>query len=272
MGGGQLNNLDIDQNLKSSELFNESTGTFLIHFRCPDCSKLYSSNPENIYTENPDYTCTSCQTEFSVSLLQALENSEVVGVKKQKLLKSETLELPEKKALKVEVKKAADVAVDKLIEEFKEKPRTQVHFQELEEARQVNALELMWQDVLNSYEDRETHSAFIKHCKKEGHLDFALEMYGNILKHNPNDRIAGSFVAKMKVSAEVETFVESEQSHKILTQSFYVTLAIVCTGLSLICLGLVFGDDKNLAGLGIALIFFTFAVKAFFQPRRSSVD
>lgn len=267
-----MNNLDKDQNLQNLKS-SDSPTSYSIHFRCPDCSKLYSSNPENIYTENPEYSCTACDTEFSVSLLQALVSPEVVGVKKQKKSVSETVLLPEKKALELKAKEVqSEKVLTDLVSEFKEKPKTRVHFEELEAAKYADRFELLWQDVLNSYEHRQTHSDFIKICKLEGELDFALQMYGNILRHNPNDRIAKSFVAKMQVSTEVEGFVESEKSHKLLTKSFYVTLAIVFSGLGLILMGLVFGDNKNLAGLGIALIFFTFAVKAFFQPRRPAVD
>ena|GEM_PF-2540079 len=268
-----MNNVDTDQNLNTYLKSNDSTDQYLIHFRCPDCSKLYSSNPENIYTENPEYTCSSCETEFSVSLLRALETPEVVGVKKQKLKKVETVLLPEVK--KIETKKIeakSQKTVEALVEEFKEQPKSRVHFQDLERVRHANTYELLWQGVLGSYEDRDAHSTFIKVCKADDHLDFALKMYGNILKHNSNDRIASSFVAKMKMNTEVKGFVAAEKSQKLLTTSFYITLAIVFTGLALICMGLVFGEDKNLAGLGIALIFFTFAVKAFFQPRRPAVD
>lgn len=286
-----MNNLDKNDLTKNQALKNSESATpFLIHFRCPDCSKLYSSNPEKIYVENPEYSCTACDTDFTVSLIQALENSEVVGIKKQEVLTSETVDLPVQEAVvatvepeeapqtHTEVVVQEDLAansqavVEGLVEEFKEKPRSRVQFEELEMARHANAFELMWQDVLGDYSNREAHSAFIRKCKDEGQLDFAFQMYGSILRNNPSDRVAKSFVAKMQVSTDVEAFNESNKSHTMLTKSFYVTLAIVGTGLALIMMGLVFGENKNLAGLGIALIFFTFAVKAFFQPRRPSVD
>jgi len=263
-----LNNLETTQNLNSSE----NAVSFLIHFRCPECSKLYSSDPEKIYTERPEYTCTSCDTDFDISLLQALENPEVIGVKKPKSTpalenpaEQRTLDLPvlsknklsdEQEALEVELKHS-------LLAEMQN---------EKGELPQEETLELLWQDVLHSYSDRKVHAAFIKKCQSKGQIDFAAKMYGRILKNNPHDRVAKSFVAKIQMSAEAEAFVSAEQSGKILTKSFYITLVIVLTGLMLILTGLVLGQNKNLAGLGIALIFFTFAVKAFFQPRRPSVD
>jgi len=263
-----LNNLDKDQILKTSL----PEPQFLINFRCPDCSKLYSSDPENIYVENPEYSCTSCETEFTVSLIQALENSEVVGVKKQSEAPSETINLPIQDSLNVEVtaQELTEERVDELINDFQDKASEEQ--EDRSAIRHADKFELLWQDVLGCYADREAHAKFIRTCSDEGRLEFAHQMYGNILKNNPTDRIAHSFVTKMQVSAEVEAFVGSEKSHQMLTTSFYITLAIVSTGLVLILMGLIFGENKNLAGLGIALIFFTFAVKAFFQPRRPSID
>ena len=50
-----------------------------IRFRCPSCSKLFSSNPNAIFVEKPHYKCTSCRSNFYVVLQEALNNSEVVG-------------------------------------------------------------------------------------------------------------------------------------------------------------------------------------------------
>ena len=184
-----MNNLDQKNNdpnhLKTSDI----NQPLRIHFRCPDCSKLYSSDPEKIYVENPEYTCTACGTDFSVSLIQALENSEVVGVKKQNPKPSDTVDLPVSKSdderLITALEQSSKKTISELSQELDERPRSKADFRELVESRFVNTLELMWQDVLSDYENREVHSAFIKACKSEGHLDFALHMYGNILKHSP---------------------------------------------------------------------------------------
>ena len=268
MGGGQLNNLDLNE---KTNLNNNSTDLFCspIRFRCPTCSKLYSSDPSKIFVEHPEYTCSSCSTEFSISLLQALQMPEVLGIKTLKSLSPKTISLPSENQEKSE-HVVESLQKEQLLERAGAAP-LKTSFQDVQESKALQKIELLWSSVLEKYEDRELHVTFIKTCRDEGRLEAAIEKYTNIAKANPNDELTQSFLSKIQVFQESKQLFTAEQKRKFFTKTFYTTLGIVCFGILLIFAGLFWGGDKNLAGLGIGLIFFTFAVKAFFQPRRPNL-
>ncbi|MGH1468394.1 MAG: hypothetical protein ACRBBP_05885 [Bdellovibrionales bacterium] len=245
---------------------NENHDLSRIHFRCPSCSKLYSSDPARIYVESPEYTCSGCEADFSISLLQALENVEIVGnliTKPQ----AETVELPK-------IKKAAKAVAKKEIEDIQQEFNFEalesgdVSFSALVEENFKNEFEEKWAQTLEGYENRELHKEFISFCKSADNLDFAIDKYARITEVNPHDKIAASFLKKIELGVEARMTFESVRNAKIFNRSFYITLGIVCFGLLMVFIGTLWLQNKNIAGLGLGLIFFTFAAKAFFQPRQ----
>lgn len=266
-----MNNLDLNE---KNNLNNNSTDPFCnpIHFRCPSCSKLYTSDPFKIFVEHPEYTCSSCKTEFSISLLQALQSPEVLGVKIIKQVEPKTIDLPKEQIQdSLESKRVVESLQEEQLEEKAGEAPLKTSQEDLKATQIKSSLDSAWDFVLEDYEDRSAHIAFVKTCRDEGSLDTAIEKYTRLLKINPSDEIAKNFLAKIQIFEESKQLFTEEQKRRFFTKTFYITLAIVCLGLLFITYGLIFGDNKNLAGLGIGLIFFTFAVKAFFQPRRPNL-
>ncbi len=243
---------------------NENHDLSRIHFRCPSCSKLYSSDPAKIYVENPEYTCSSCKSDFSISLLHALENVEIVGnlIKKPQ---AETVELPQVKKAKPIEEEIQDIQQEF---DFEALESGDVSFNALVEENFKNNFEEKWSEVLCDYENRDCHRAFISFCKESANLDFAIGKYAKIIEVNPHDEIAASFLKQIEFGVEAKMTLESVKNAKIFNRSFYITLGIVCFGLLMVLIGTLWFQNKNVAGLGLGLIFFTFAAKAFFQPRQ----
>ncbi len=249
-----MNNVDFYVN-------NENHDLSRIYFKCPNCLKPYSSDPTKIYVEEPEYTCLKCKTEFSIPLSAALQQSEIIGT----LLK--TVQLP--KAVKVEAIDAK-TTLNQLQQEFDFKTLKDgnASFDELGEKNLKIDFEFEWSKVLKDYENRAVHLNFIEYCTKKMNLEFAIEKYGRLIAVNPNDALAQSFLKKIEFNIESRMNFESVKTFKMFTRSFYIILSIVCVGILMILMGTLWFQNKNIAGLGLGLIFFTFAAKAFFQPRQ----
>lgn len=237
-----------------------------IHFRCPCCSKLYSSDPAKIYVEEPEYTCSKCKRDFSISLLNALQQSETVGVELKKFLEVETVELP---TLNDSQTESTEVELNKLQQEFdfESLEKGDVSFNDLVQKNVRNDFESHWGVVMASYESRDAHNKFISFCKEENELDFAIEKYASLVGINPNDKIASSFLKRIQFILDAKMKFEVVRERAFFTKSVYITMGIVFCGFLLIAMGTFWLQNKNIAGLGLGLIFFTFAARAFFQPR-----
>ncbi len=247
-----MNNVD-------SYINNENHDLSRIYFKCPNCLKSYSSDPAKIYVEEPEYTCLKCQTKFLIPLLATLQQSEVIGTPLK------TVQLP--KALKVETLDTKSV-LNQLQQEFDFKALKKGSFNELVEKNLEIDFEFEWSKVLKDYKDRAVHLDFIEYCKKKMHLEFAIEKYAKLISVNPHDSLAKSFLKKIEFDIESRMNLESVKKFKLFTRSFYTTLGIICLGILMILMGTLWFQNKNITGLGLGLIFFTFAVKAFFQPRQ----
>ncbi len=270
-----MNNADFqkNENHEFNEFNNESLES--IKFRCPTCSKLYASDPSQIYVEEPEFTCTSCETEFSISLIQALENSEVIGrpvvTDENVIIKApDQIELP-KKAFSPQTETLEPAEELQREFDFEQLEEGRVSFSELVEedflSTEFSQVEEEWALVLKHYESRDAHNKFIEFCKENGELDFAAEQYAKLLKINPNDQIASSFLKKMEFTLDTKMQFDAIKNSSFFSKSFLITAGVVLCGVMMIALGSILLQNKNIAGLGIGLVFFTFAAKAFFQPR-----
>jgi hypothetical protein len=183
---------------------------------------------------------------------------------------SSTVEPSDEYQKSQEGRKVQSKAVDSVQQEFdfESLDDEPANFQDLAEKQSLSSLELSWDKVLKGYEERERHNEFLNHCRLEDDIEFAIEKYSKMLKVNPNDEIAGGFLKKIELSAMSYEKLNSARQEKFFTRSFFITLAILLGGLAVIGVGLLLFQNKNIAGLGIGLIFFTFAARAFFQQRQ----
>jgi hypothetical protein len=231
-----------------------------IRFRCPSCSKLFSSNPNAIFVEKPQYKCTSCKTDFYIVLKDALNSSEVVGydfVAEAKPLPqpemSDLIKSPEPKV------KLEDVDWS-IIEDDVDFKSTEL----LEDP-----LESSWSLIVKSYQDKKLHQNFIKLAQTHDRIDFAKKKYGEILKANPFDEVARSCFNLIEIKEQTEIMLSKELDKTHVKTSMWSAI-VLTLGVLLIFLGLfVFPEFQRLSGLGLGLVVFTFALKSLFQKSQA---
>lgn len=264
----------------------------MAYVRCPSCSKLYEVDPDLIYVERPEFDCTNCSAEFWISLDQALDASEVVGTliePHEKVQPSfaaeEDLSLREgiseiedhegnqeheqQVLLSAEdVKPDYDEGISSAEEIFEEKAHQET-VEAMEEVRLESehveiSLSELWSSLLMDFESQDMHDEFVLACKDRDSLDFAIERYSKVLEQDPLNKIARQRLDGFRLSALSR--LESETSSNALIRAVEYWPALPVTlGMSLITLGLLDSGLRNLVGLGVALIFFTFALQALFQ-------
>lgn len=254
---------NFEQNSFEQKENEDSTLIESIHFRCPKCSKLFSTKTDQVHVEFPEFTCSQCHCDFKISFFHALEHREVVGVKINSQKPPESFNLKEKQTedSKAEVNTVEGLELDKLIKRTKD-PKNAI------ETRVLRPEEKSWQRLLENYENMSLHQKFIKTLRKRRLLDFAIERYAKILEVNPHDETAKYFLNKINI------ILQTEQQNKLIQRqsrvfSLMVAFSFVLLGLAVIALGHWVFQNKNLIGLGIGIVFFTFAVRAVTQPRLS---
>ena len=248
--GGQMNNLN--QSLNAPHL--------KIRFRCPSCSKLFVSNPKNIYVEKPEFKCTSCEQDFSISLMEALKSDYVIGKKIKK--KPEAPE--EVSELQVVVKPKNN---GKKSWELNTKPSQNFSFEDFDFQETKSKKEVLWQEVLKDYKNTENHKIFVKHCEASGEADFAKYKYSKILQANPFDEVASKCFNMICINEDTQAILNKEKRVSQFKIPFFMLTAVLL-GISLVVLGLILKPQyQNLTGLGFGIIIFTLAIKALFQSK-----
>lgn len=245
-----MNNLN--QGLNSSQL--------KIRFRCPSCSKLFVSNPKNIYVEQPEFKCTSCQQDFSISLMEALKSDYVIGQK----IKKKPVDSEEVSELQVVLKPKADGGKAWVLNKG---PSQSFSFEDYEFQESKSKKEVLWQEVLSDYKNTESHKLFVKHCEISGETDFAKDKYSKILQANPFDEVASKCFNKICINEDTHAILNKEKKASQIKVPFFMLTAVLL-GVSLVILGLILKPQyQNLTGLGFGVIIFTLAIKALFQSK-----
>ncbi len=240
-----------------------------IRFRCPNCSKLYTSNPAEIFVDKPEFRCTSCESNFYISFNDALKNHEVIGyLLDQKQLESEKILSTSRKNTS---KKFVSMQSEMSDKNFVAKVDWSVfdyNVQFVEENKKNISLEEAWAFVQTAYNNNLAHKKFIKMAKKFNNIEFAKQMYSQILKSNPFDEIARSKFNLISIEEETERMLLKENDKTQLKWSMW-SFFTIGFGLLFLFLGLVvFPEFKKIAGLGLGLVVFTFALKSLLQDDR----
>jgi len=236
-----------------------NTSNLKIRFRCPSCSKLFVSNPHSIYVEKPEFKCSSCKQDFSISLLEALRSDCVVGEKiKQKP------DFEEVSELQVKIKPKSD---GKKSWELNTKAPKKFTFEDFDFKEPKSEKEILWQKVLDNYKDTECHKIFVKHCEKTEETDFAKDKYSKILKANPFDPVASKCFNMICIAEDTQAILNKDQRLSNLKLPVFL-IASVFIGILLIFLGVILKPNyQNLTSLGFGIIIFSVAVKALFQSK-----
>ncbi len=252
-----------------------------VHFRCPSCSKLFAANPSYINTEKPEFTCNSCATEFWISFSEALSLNEVIGYKiekevdfeEEKPLKSDdqgifnqTLHVENFEQEREESEKPQSSILDDLkglIDEVNDSDMEFIDNQEKTEREPTQ--KDMWSNVLGEYSDLSLHDEFINFCYEADDIGYAAEKYKSMLDMNQHDQVARLYLNKIKLSTVNQARNESQTRIANTQMNGNVgafAAAAIGLGALFVVLGFTIAPLQNLVGLGIAIIFFTFAVQA----------
>jgi len=240
-----------------------------IRFRCPKCSKLYTSNPAEIFVDKPEFKCTSCESSFYISFNDALKNHEVIGyLLDQKQLEAEKTLSSSRKDTTNAFKTSQSEMADKNFVAKVDWSVFDYDVQFVEENQKNPSLEEAWAFVQTAYTNNLAHKKFIKMARSFNNIEYAKQMYSQILKSNPFDEIARSKFNLINIEEETERMLIKENDKTQLKWSMW-SFFTIGFGLLFIFLGLVvFPEFKKLAGLGLGLVVFTFALKSLLLDDR----
>ncbi len=301
------------------EMQNQSTlpnDDLNVRMRCPTCRKLFSVPTQEIAEAEPKFSCNSCQTLFFISFREALEtNDELQGVVYQEpsveLL--DTAQAPMTAPIPLSsptsAPAVAPASATALINEifscpkcgqaykagdeecsacgvlfFKLAEKTNKNFQRQQEEIFSTSPEVRqaWDDVLNAYENYESHRQFINAAWADRSLDYAAHKYGTILDVLPKDDMALRAVkevhalvaVKFEVSVEeIETKgwravmrqVIMARAHVFSFRRMKLTNVIMVGCGVIIVMGLMLPHLRNLVGFGSAILGFILALRYYFR-------
>ncbi len=247
----------------------------LLNVRCPECIKLYVINRAEIHSTEPLFECVACKTQFSIEKL-FLTAPSVPSVIFGKLISLPTEEqLAEQLAEQLE-EPAEDLMICAKCQkpnprQRKECLRCGVVFAKVDALKKANeplrikfsedkkeiiedsvpvtpSLIRSYQELLKDYQNITKHLAFVDQCEELHALPFALKKYKQLKRHQPRDPIA----EKMISSILFRSFGKIGQRMPIKRMT---RLAPYVISMTLILLGFVVENSKNLVGFGAAILF-----------------
>ncbi len=265
-----------------------------INVRCPSCFKLYNVDSKDISTKKPKFKCTKCEQKFWVSYPECLGVDEFLGYPELAPktsfddLQQTSEELFSKQAsLGVEPLQAKGLDFDKSYEtptQLCSKCNTSYLIDQkdchvcgvvIEKTKNLDSfksetpvpkhVKLAWQAVLDTYEDPSLHDAFIKTCKDTHQLEFAAHKYTKILKAYPIDEESQKRVRQIENIVIVKSGLGLTPRLKTKSRRFRWNFLFMSIGLSMILIGYVIPQLRNMVGVGVAMTFLTLALRFYFK-------
>ncbi len=108
----------------------------------------------------------------------------------------------------------------------------------------------LWELAIDNYEVESAHDNFIRYSHVEGNLEYASQKYNSILSVNPYDDMANAMKKRIISLSAIDMEKSAIEPVKSVFRFFNLTTLTVALGLSLILLGYVFPEFKNLMGIG----------------------
>jgi hypothetical protein len=256
----------------------------LAHFnvRCPSCNKLFRIDSREIKSSSPHFDCTACKARFSFDFPPTNVNRVETRVVSQK----DTFQL-------------ADAVDREEIKEIKKCPKCQslnpalskeclkcgVIFERAESVQPTDAalgaipsLVKAWQDLLSDYDNLKKHVAFVDRCEDLQALPFALKKYQSLKEAQPQDDLAQKMLHRVLLRRMQGRAAQIGAFQTLMTQLLKVNwvrvrklMPLVLSAL-MILIGITQNSDRNIAGLGAALLFLTVGLTVFVKGRLSLED
>lgn len=275
-----------------SQTFSDKKNQEAIHFRCPQCQKLYSALVSNFQSQEPHFECLHCHSVFGLdlSLFQAdlgqsthpLESDKAIV---ETICKSDVLEgnsVSKKECPKCGTLNKVDA---------KECKSCQVIFSKMEGLELAGDLKVppriiqKWKALLENFENQSLHQEFIESCASEKLLAFALERYEVLDKSFGGDSLARKNLEQIRVritspleipldreSSALKSFDDHAENNKDENDEIPIrsilTVLSYALGVLLFILGLMKAGPKNSAGFGVVIILMTYGVIYFIDNRK----
>ncbi len=258
----------------------EQIKTEVLQFRCPCCQKLYSVDQELVQSAQPVFECRSCTSSFDF-LKENVFFNEVKGVHwvETKLIRPPSIDA------KLEVNNEnlncpkCNEITPKAWETCKKCGVLLARLADLDLKSEVRALPSLmssWKLLLEKFEVASEHERFHAKCWELNSIDFGLSQYNNlraavvsedlrkVIDENKSKLTTGRFQQMNQPLAEKRSFFYQfpwARFSKVLVLSMSLTLVV---------LGLVEPQLKNLIGVGTALTFlvigFIIVIRGRFNP------
>lgn len=244
---------------------------------CPECQKKYAVNPQKIRTQEPEFLCRNCLTRFAFRFSLANIGKPIVTFK---------LNNAQGHAEKSFAATLAAVSPDS--QEIKSCPKCGAHqhhsqtecyscgiiFEKInktsspeeEKTRKQEdslnqELQNLWYGILEDYENKQKHEHFVKFCRENGKLQWALEKYQKILNALPQDLIALEMRQKISGTVQASIQVQLEQTRTPMNTYLMILMTLlILSGIAMISVGLSLPGLRNLVGFGTALCVLTLGV------------
>lgn len=266
-----------------------------IKIRCPECLKLYAVKTDQITESRPRFQCVGCEKQFWITYPEVLSmGEEILGYPLDWLETNEPSDQSEPMAhSKPEPEPVFTNANPRVFAcpkcghgyasgesecvkcgvvflRMKESPRPAVN--DISASIEVREL---WDEVLNDYENFEKHQNFINAALADKSLTYAAQHYSRILEVCPQDELAQK--AQKEVSslafARFESQIVKDGSSKtnffgdidISFRRFRFTTLILFMCAMVIAMGFILPHQRNLVGVGTAVMFFILALRFYFR-------
>ena len=266
--------------------FKNSLKLSSLEVSCPNCYKLYSINPHEIMTTQPQFNCRECSAQFYINYPDCLEETRIIGKTIEREASIPELKKPinEVSEASIEVKKEAENQANVVVtgEPKKVKIRTHEPVMSCPKCNYVNVatsiecikcavilskakvdrdykasayaspeLKDLWNLVLDNYDSEASHQNFIRYSGLEKNLEFASQKYNLILSVNPHDEIANKNKSQIHELAALEVRKQAVvKPAKNIFSIFNLWTLSFLLSFSIIGFGLYFNQHKNLIGIG----------------------
>jgi hypothetical protein len=242
-------------------------------FRCPQCLKLYTAKSSQIYSSEPQFECAKCHCLFSFAYPPADKTISTKALAAPQVLKLSRKEKGNSPELQT-CPQCQAVSPRTAIDCYK----CGVVFAKAQASlKALPSLVKMWQELLQDYNNMRKHVEFVDRCEDLQALPFALKKYQLLRETQPHD----SLTQEMFSSVIIKSLAKNAKKYKKIPmiQSFLqlpwaniFRVSPLVFGGSILVVGVLREDARNLAGAGVAFLAFTLGLAYFIHGRLRWAD
>lgn len=257
---------NLDKDLQPNEVIESETSHFEnlsalngaeeVYLRCPDCLKLYVVETRSFRSRRPHFDCQICGCLFELSeelQKEQLHSAELLPT--QRL--DENKKAPEQDCPKCGFSNPAtseECYSCQII--FK---KWNVPVTKDENAQPPATADIQWAQLVEKFDDLSAHYHFLQFCFESGQLDFATSKYKEMNTLSGGDPLCQGMLLKIG-NLRLEKKRDIKQQIKNFQWSRLLYWVVLATGGGCFIYGLLHPGSKNLAGLGVAILFLCYGL------------